>query len=99
MPGNGPPIPDYGRRAVVVLGVLTDESCRSCSPTSAITPRVIDNACACMHTGGMTDQPDRIAVQARLPRDLAAELRAEAETRGLSVTKLIERALIAYFGR
>jgi hypothetical protein len=52
-----------------------------------------------MHTGDMTDQPERVAVQARLPRDLAAELRTEAETRGLSVTKLIERALVAYFGR
>jgi hypothetical protein len=56
-------------------------------------------ACTQVHTGGMTDQPDRIAVQARLPRDLAAELRTEAQTRGLSVTKLIERALIVYFGR
>jgi hypothetical protein len=56
-------------------------------------------ACTHVHTGGMTDQPERVAVQARLPRDLAAELRTEAETRGLSVTKLIERALVAYFGR
>jgi hypothetical protein len=56
-------------------------------------------ACTHVQHGGMTDQPERVAVQARLPRDLAAELRTEAETRGLSVTKLIERALIAYFGR
>jgi predicted transcriptional regulator len=44
-------------------------------------------------------QRDRIAVQARLPHDLAKRLNEEAEERGLSKSKLIERALREFLGR
>lgn len=56
-----------------------------------------------MHAGACTmpdmDRPPRIPVQARLPHELVDQLRNEAQTRGISQTRLIEQALVAYLGR
>lgn len=42
---------------------------------------------------------DRVVVHLRLPRDLAARIKAQAEREGRSITKLIERALAKALGK